>query len=870
MKKSLLRFALLGTSASLVTVFAVTGLALNIGWRQARSKDTVGMTGDNAAIVATGQRVQPAGDILTYGGRPVDMALSPQGESVYIKDDKGVTVAQTMSWKVRQRLSFPEDGGGSLHGIRVSKDGKRVWASGAGKTVWEMNVGEDGALTNARGIALPGPGGKGASYPCGIAANADESRLYVCLSRNNTLAEIEIASGKIIREIPVGVAPYAVTLSPKGDIAYVSVWGGRPPVKGEREADSSGTPTRVDERGVALRGGVSFIDLTVGKSIALTETGRHAGALALSLDGKSLYVANANDDTVSIVNAASHRILKTFTVRQDTVLPYGSQPNALALSTDGAMLYIACGGNNAVASLNLVAGKIQGWIPAGWYPGALLIKEGTLYIASTKGFGSRGEPANKDTKGMNVYQYLGVLQRMNTPSDREYATLTAQALADSRMVDAQRDREKRRLDAVHVPVPERVGEPSSIKRIVYIIKENRTYDQVFGDLKQGDGDPSLCLYGRKITPNHHALAEQFVLLDNFYCNGVLSADGHSWATEGNNTDHLEKAFGGFTRSYTFGDDALTYSSTGFLWDKILDKGLSFRNYGEMDYTDEKPDVSYAAILKDWQDKTGKITFTHKIGIERLKKHSSPDAPGWNMDIPDVVRADVFLRDLKKWEKSGELPNLTILYLPNDHTTGTTPGDPTPQAYLADNDLALGRVVEGVTRSRFWKDTCIFVVEDDPQAGFDHVDGHRSLCLVISPYTRRGVVISDFYNQTSVLHTIGRILGVSAMNQQDAAAPLMTSCFQKTPDLTPFVALPNTVPLGQPNPKQNALAPLARSFAFRSAAMDFSGPDRADEDHLNRILWADAKGGSAYPKNLAGAHGSGLARRGLRIDSNGDD
>ncbi|MEI6431912.1 MAG: bifunctional YncE family protein/alkaline phosphatase family protein, partial [bacterium] len=612
-----------------------------------------------------------------------------------------------------------------------------------------------------------------ASYPCGIAANADESRLYVCLSRNNTLAEIEIASGKIIREIPVGVAPYAVTLSPKGDIAYVSVWGGRPPVKGEREADSSGTPTRVDERGVALRGGVSFIDLTVGKSIALTETGRHAGALALSLDGKSLYVANANDDTVSIVNAASHRILKTFTVRQDTVLPYGSQPNALALSTDGAMLYIACGGNNAVASLNLVAGKIQGWIPAGWYPGALLIKEGTLYIASTKGFGSRGEPANKDTKGMNVYQYLGVLQRMNTPSDREYATLTAQALADSRMVDAQRDREKRRLDAVHVPVPERVGEPSSIKRIVYIIKENRTYDQVFGDLKQGDGDPSLCLYGRKITPNHHALAEQFVLLDNFYCNGVLSADGHSWATEGNNTDHLEKAFGGFTRSYTFGDDALTYSSTGFLWDKILDKGLSFRNYGEMDYTDEKPDVSYAAILKDWQDKTGKITFTHKIGIERLKKHSSPDAPGWNMDIPDVVRADVFLRDLKKWEKSGELPNLTILYLPNDHTTGTTPGDPTPQAYLADNDLALGRVVEGVTRSRFWKDACIFVVEDDPQAGFDHVDGHRSLCLVISPYTRRGVVISDFYNQTSVLHTIGRILGVSAMNQQDAAAPLMT-------------------------------------------------------------------------------------------------
>ena len=232
-----------------------------------------------------------------------------------------------------------------------------------------------------------------------------------------------------------------------------------------------------------------------------------------------------------------------------------------------------------------------------------------------------------------------------------------------------------------------------------------------------------------------------------------------------------------------------------------------------------------------------------------------------MDIPDVVRADVFLRDLKTFEKSGDLPNLTILYLPNDHTTGTTPGDPTPRAYLADNDLALGRVVEGISKSRFWKKTCVFVIEDDPQAGFDHVDGHRSLCLVVSPYTRRGIVISDFYNQTSVLHTIGRILGVPAMNQMDSLSPLMTACFQLKPDPGFYACRQSKIPLGELNPKKAALSPDARRRAEQSARIDFRGPDRADEDSLNRILWADGKGTQkAYPAHYAGAHGSGLARR----------
>ena len=858
-------------------LLSAASLATIVGWRLAGEKTVVGMAGENAAIVSTGQRVQPAGQTLTYGGRPVDMALSPDGKALYLKDDKGVCIVDTAAWTVKQRFSFPKEGGGSLYGILVSKDGKRVWATGAGNTLWELNVGADSALSVGRGILIPGPGGKGASYPCGIAASADETRLFVCLNRNNTLAEIETATGKIVREIPVGVAPYAVVLSRDGKAPYVSDWGGRRPKEGELTADSAGTPTRVDKRGVAVSGAVSFVDLTTGASVAEVETGRHASALVLTADGKTLYVANANDDSVSVLDTAQRRVVKTMTVKPDASLPYGSQPNALALSSDGKTLCVACGGNNAIAVIELPDGKIRGWIPAGWYPAALLSASQpdgkSLFVANVKGFGSRGKQEDgKEAKGWNVYQYQAVVSCLPFPAGTELTGSTAQVYADARIAEARQEAEKARKGVPAVPVPERAGEASVIKHVVYVIKENRTYDQVFGDLKQGDGDPALCLYGRNVTPNHHAIAEQFVLLDNFYCNGVLSADGHSWATEGNNTDHLEKAFGGFTRSYTFGDDPITYSSTGFIWDKILDKGLTVRNYGEMDYTDEKPDVSYAEILKDWQDKMGKIKFEHRIGVERLRKNSAPDAPGWNMDIPDVIRADVFLRDLREWETKGDLPNLTIVYLPNDHTAGTTPGDPTPQAYLADNDLALGRVVEGITKSRFWKDTCIFVVEDDSQSGFDHVDGHRSPCLVVSPYTRRGVVVSDFYNQTSVLHTMGRILGVSAMNQQDSAAPLMTACFQPTPDLRPYVSLPNNIPLGQRNPKAEALAPAARRLALRSAAIDFNGPDRANEDALNRILWQNAKPTAVYPSRLAGAHGSGLAQRGLRLtpESETDD
>ncbi|MBC8135375.1 MAG: bifunctional YncE family protein/alkaline phosphatase family protein [Fibrella sp.] len=836
------------------------------------SAPRVGTVKEGGYTVATGQRVRPAGDTLTYNGRPVDIAVAPDGKSLYLKDEKGLVRLDAATWKVSQRLSFPKDGGGSLHGLCVSRDGKTIWATGAGSVLWGVRVGEDGSLAIEKSVALPGPGEgtkTSASYPCGISVSEDEKTLYVCLSRKNVVAVVDVASGTVAREIPTGIAPYDVVLSPDGASAWVSNWGGRWAKPGERTGDSSGTPVPVDERGVATSGSVSLLDLGTGKEVTQIETGLHASDLLLSEDGKSLYVANANQDTISIVDTGQRRLRNTVIVKPDASLPFGSAPNALALSPDGKTLYVGCGGNNAVAVLDLSLAetpRVRGWIPTAWYPGSLATRNGQLYVACVKGYGSRHLPEKESAKRRSVYWVQGTVSRVPlTPLPDRLKAYTKQVLTDARVPEVLRSREKQRGNRKPLPIPERTGEPSVFEHVVYIVKENRTYDQVFGDLKQGDGDPNLCLYGRGITPNHHALAEQFVLLDNFYCNGINSADGHSWVTEGNVTDHLEKAFGGFTRSYTFGDDALTYSSSGFLWDNVLAHGLSFRNWGEMAYTEPTPKSTYRETLTDWEQKTGKVSFTSTIGIDRLKQYTAPGTIGWNMDIPDVMRADLFLKDLARYEKEGGLPNLSLLYLPNDHTEGTTPGAPTPRSYMADNDLALGRVIEALSRSKFWAKTCIFVIEDDPQDGFDHVDGHRSICLVISPYTRRKAVVSEFYNQTSVIHTMERILGLPAMNQMDAAAPLMRECFTPKANLQPFRCEPARIPLAELNRPTAALSTPERHWAMASTALDFRQVDGAEEDTLNRILWHDAKGATTpYPRHFAGAHGTGLAKRRLRV------
>ncbi len=843
-----------------------------------RQVEPHGVGSVTSVVAPTKQLLRPAGDSLAYAARPVDIALAPNGKWLYAKDHRGLAVVDTSQWQLRQHLAFP-DGGASMHGLLVSPDGTRLWATTAQAELYEAEIDEQGQVEWSRAIDLPGPGGQGDSHACGLALSGDGQRLYVCLSRNNTLAEVELESGRVLREIPVGVAPFDVVLLDEDRRAAVSNWGGRRPEAGERTAPSSGTPVLIDERGVASSGTVGWVDLVAGQQVREVATGLHPSDLCWHPPTQRLFVANANSDTVTIIDTARFEELETIVVRPDPALPYGSATNAVAVTADGNWLVAANGGNNALALIQLAApaqqpdaprapSVVAGFLPTAWYPGAVAIHGDEIFVANVKGFGSR---ADQDAQRRHVKSYLGVLSKVSRPSPAQLEEWTHDVRHAARVPQMLRALERSQSAAPPCPVPQKLGDPSVIEHVIYVIKENRTYDQVFGDLPQGRGEPKLCIYGRDVTPNHHALAETFVLLDNYYCNGINSADGHSWSTEGNVTDHLEKSFGGFTRSYTFGDDPLTYSSTGFIWDNVLLHGLSFRNYGEMDYAEPVPNnASFRDIYRDFTERTGRIRFTQQIGIEPLRRYSCPTFPGWNMKIPDVLRVEALLGELRAAEQTGEWPNFTLVFLPQDHTSGLSAGMPTPAAHMADNDLALGRLVEAVSHSRFWPKTCIFVIEDDPQDGFDHVDGHRSICLVISPYARRGAVVGEFYNQTSVLHTMERMLGCPPMNQMDAMSPLMSACFTDTPDLTPYTARPAGVPLDQLTEMRHLPEGL-QPWVAASAAQNFAAYDQADEDTLNRILWHAARGPEAlYPADWAGAHGRGLAARRLVLLEHGVD
>ncbi len=823
----------------------------------------VGPSSDGGMVVATRQLLHPAGRSVEFHGRPVDLVLSPDGKIAYIKSDFSVFVVDTASGSVRQEVKYGEKLGASLHGIVLTKDASRLYVTLAQSAIAQFDVAQDGSLKLARTLPVRIKK-EGESYPCGIALSADEATAYVCLSANNCLAIVNLESGKVTGNVPVGVAPFDVELSPDGAVAYVSDWGGRRAGAQDKTAKSAGTPVVIDDRGIACTGAVSVVDLIARKEIAQIETGLHPSDLLLSNDAKTLYVANANSDTVSVIDTASRAVVRAIGVRPDAQLPFGSAPNGLALSRDGKTLFAANGGNNAVAVVSLPDGTVRGFVPAGWYPGALAIHEDELLIVNIKGLGTR-DPATKG-KWSTRYGAWGSLSYLPIPDSASLEQMTAQVRADAMVPQSLKAFERARDSRKAVPVPARAGEPSVFRHVVYIIKENRTYDQVLGDIGKGNSDPSLCIYGRNVTPNQHALAEQFVLLDNYYCNGILSTDGHHWATEGITTDYIEKSFGAWVRSYpSTGDDPLAYSETGFIWDNALLHGLSFRNYGEFRYDKLEP-FAHGSATRPSPPADLKDPRVH-IGLPAIAPYTCPDFPGYTTEILDVQRADIFIRELKQFEQNGDLPNLLVVYLPNNHTNGMTPGSRTPNAMVADNDLAVGKIVEAVSHGPYWKDTCIFVTEDDPQDGFDHVDGHRSPTLVVSAYTKRGKVISDFYNQTSVLHTIELMLGLPAMNQLDAMAPTMGACFDDKPNLTPFASIPNIIPLDERNPPKTSMSGEMLEMAELSLSLPLERPDLANEDSLNRILWYAARPSAPYPADYAGAHGKGLSRLHLKLDAN---
>ncbi len=855
------------------------------------TSEPVGKISANCYYTPANQRLTPHGvQVELPGMRPQVIALSPDGKRLVTAGKTAeLVVIDPNTGAVMQRVALPseaeypsrpsessprllnpdKDGQVSFTGLIFSPDGTRIYLSNVNGSIKVFSVAAVEGVVGLHSIPLPNAYAprREEEIPAGLAISADGAKLYVCGNLSNQLFELATSDGSVLRKWDVGVAPFDVVLV--GTKAYVSNWGGRRPSEDDRTGPAGrGTLVRVDAvRHIASEGSVSVIDLDGTSTPSEMVLGKHASAMALSPDHRWLVIANTADDTLSVLDTQTQQLVETIWARQSPSDLFGAQPNALAFSRDGETLYVCNGGHNAIGVIDFEIGAstLRGLIPVGWFPGAITVatREGreTLCVANIKGIGSTKQFAEGQKVELQSRQYFGSLSLLPVPSSDELLPLSQIALDNMRYGLLATAALPPRPAQLACAVPERVGEPSVFNHVVYIIRENRTYDQVFGDIAKGNGDASLCIFGKDVTPNLHKLVDDFVLLDNTYCSGILSADGHQWADAGIVTDYVERSFAGFPRSYPDGmeldgADALAYSPAGFIWDNALAHNKTLRVFGEFAITSKhwkdrtrKDKITARDCWTDFKTGDGAIVAVSAPSIESLRPYLSTTAPGWDMDIPDVWRAKEFIKELRGFEAADSMPNFIVICLPNDHTSGTGSGAPTPAAQVADNDLAFGQIVEALSHSKFWKDTCIFSIEDDPQAGWDHVSGYRTTALVISPYTKRGAVVSTQYNQTSLLRTMELMLGLPPMNQFDATATPMRECFTTVADFTPYSALPNNIPLDQMNPDPKSISDaLLREHAVLSAQLPLDKIDQCPEDLFNRILWHAMKGSAAaYPE-----------------------
>ena len=884
-----LRFKVVSAAAVLLTLAA--GPACRKMPPPSPDTETVGVSGPNRTVLPVNQVITPAGTQIPLPGlRPQALALSPNGAILAVSGKTHeVVVIDSALGRIRQRVSLPaansgqsapevvspailfpdEKGQLSYTGLVFSPDGKRLYLSNVDGDIKVFGVNPDGEVAPLKTIPLPPAGAprRVEEIPAGLAVSADGCRLYVCGNLSNRLFEIDLASGTVFRTIAVGVAPFDVVLV--GGKAYVSNWGGRRPQPGDTTGPAGrGTIVKVDPKThIAVEGSVSVLDLTTGRVTAEILVRRHASALALSPDGRYVVCANAADDNLSVIDVRTDSVVETIWVKPSPADLFGASPNALCFAPDGRTLYAANGTQNALAVISFApeeaGSRLEGLIPAGWFPGAVVFDRArnTLAVANIKGHAASSEPS-KDTgaPGFNSHQYAGSISLIPVPDKKTLAGMSATVEKNYRRERIANALLPARAGRPPRPVPQRIGEPSVFKHVVYVIKENRTFDQVLGDVAAGNGDPALCIFGEEVTPNQHKLVREFALLDNTYCSGILSAEGHQWSMTAFSTDYVERSFAGWPRSYPDGMDvdevdALAYAPSGFIWDNALRHGISFFNFGEFMMPDcrwaDPSRVGWPSWSDFWTEYNhggDRVLIRCAPGIETIAPFSPTDYVGWNLDVPDVWRARRIVRQIEAWDKEGRMPQLILICLPDDHTAGTDEGYPTPKAFAADNDLAFGRIVEAFSRSRFWPETAIFGIEDDPQNGWDHVSGYRTTAYCVSPYTKRGEVVRTQYNTTSLLRTIEQILGMPPMNQFDATAVPMFDCFTDTPDLRPFSSVPNRVPLDRLNPSPKTIADaVLRRDAEISAGLNVAQVDACPEDVLNRILWHSVKGSAApYP------------------------
>ena len=849
-------------------------------------------------VIATLQRVVPAGLQSAFDGRVSGVRFAAQSDEVWVAVPGAL---YRMNWRANRVISSARiSGRPGVYAVTRDSATHRMFVSSVGRlpdAATTRNFPDGSAAPHDRAVARllafdehghgdslgpvveSGPLGDYMAGAPAVSARAEPNGTRIAvlpLPANDALAVVDAETGAFLRMVPLGVEPIAAAIASDGTTAFVTIFGGAKPAPADRSAsqccDAHAEPVRVDAGGIAGAGSVARVDLSSGRVTTDIAVGRHPTAILLDEKRQRLYVADGNADSISVVDTRRNRLAFSFSVSPFREHLPGLSPTALACSPDGSTLFVALGGANAVAvfdmgpSENAGQPTLAGLIPTSWYPSSLDVSTDGKYLAvgSLLGIGSgHGEAGGSPGKtGRFALAVRGAVNVIEIPGT---AMLAAHTIAVARNDGLTLTSEAApaappttRPPQIARPVPTRPGEPSLIKHVVFIIRENRTFDQVLGDLGRGTTDSSLVIFGRDVTPNAHALSEQFVTLDHFFASGGNSADGHQWLTQANETEYpMWPLYYG--RSYpSEGVDPLAYSSGGFLWQSAHARHRSVTIFGEYAPSVPRPSAGVRRTLfKAYNAAPGDVRRQRRLLVGRYNTHSQipsldralvREYPGWTEEVPDVVKAGDILAHLGDWEKKKEMPDLTMVILPNDHTVGTTPGWCTPRACVADNDLALGKIVDGLSHSRFWKDMAILVVEDDAQDGVDHVDGHRTVALAISPYARRGIVDSTFYSQPSMVKTVELMLGLPAMSLFDLVAPDMHASFiapGDAPDGTPYRALVPKQPLGATNPRFGAIngpnAAERRRAAVASSRMTFSEPDDAPTDALNRILWADTKG-----------------------------
>jgi YVTN family beta-propeller protein len=779
-----------------LSIFAL--FALNLNAQSLKEIET------GRVALPNGWKLSPVGKLLPLGDLPLNMAVSPSKKLIAVTNNgQSDQCIQLIDAAKMQLLDSVVIAKGWL-GLTFSKDGKYLYASG-GNDNWIMRY----QIKNNRIVPFDTLV-IGKKWPerisiAGIAVDNRQQLLYTVTKENNSLYVLDLQSKTIKNKIPLGGEGYTCLLSDDNKNLYITCWGCDKVIvyDTEKQAVESSVPV-----------------------------GDNPNDLCITHNGKYLFVGNANDNSVSVISTEKNRVIEVLNAALFPDSPSGSTTNSVALSEDEKTLYVANADNNCLAVFDVSNpgnSKSKGFIPTGWYPTCVRVIKDNIFVSNGKGLTSKANPfgpspvskkeavAHHAESQHTKVQYIGglftgTLQSIPAFTDNQLG-LYSQAVYHN--TPYSREKEMYSSGEAGNPVPSRVGDSSPIKYVFYVIKENRSYDQVLGDMKEGNGDAGLVLFGENVTPNLHNLAKQFVLLDNFYVDGEVSADGHNWTMGAYATDYLEKnwpsSYGGRGGTYPGeGEREIANNKNGFLWDYCKRFGVSYRSYGEF------------------------ISEARTPNIASLIDHYDKEYTSWDLAVRDTVRFGEWKHDFEKLLAQGKVPRLNTIRFGNDHTEGLRIGRPTPKAHVADNDLACGLFIEYLSHSPIWKETLVIILEDDAQNGPDHVDAHRSTTYLAGGFVKQGFVDHTMYSTSSALRTIELILGLPPMTQYDASAEPMWRCFNTTANHPPFKATPNLVDLDLKNTAEDRLSRISEKF-------DFGKEDRVPDVLFNEAIWASVKG-----------------------------